>query len=104
VTTNFLQDILEEAGDEAIEAIVIGEFHKGRGGRFPDGLPFNVTLSVEEAKVWLDYDYYGGYGGEECHPIYAWTKTRVLAVSAYDGATCVTSIPRHPQMCQPEYS
>ena len=101
MTTNFLQDILEEAGDEAIEAIVIGEF---RGNRFSDKIPLNVTLSMEDAKGWLDYDYYGGYGGEECHPIYAWTKTRVLSVSAYDGATCVTSIPRHPQMCQPEYS
>ena len=98
---NFLQDLLREAGNEAIEAIVIGEF---RGNRLSDKIPFNVTLSMEEAKGWLDYDYDDGYGREECHPIYAWTKTRVLSVSEYDGSTGVTSIPRHPQLCQPEYS
>jgi len=45
---NFLQDILREAGNEAIEAIVIGEF---RGGRFSDKIPFNVTLSMRGRKA-----------------------------------------------------
>jgi len=40
--------------------------------------------------------YDAGYGGEDCHPIYAWTDSRVIFVSCYDGSTQVESIPRNP--------
>lgn len=50
----------------------------------------------------LDYAYDGSFGAPECDAIWAWTPTRVLFVSQYDGATRVESVPRNPQDGTPE--
>jgi hypothetical protein len=92
---NFKTDIENAAGGEKISAIVVGR---------KEGLPEPVsgrTLSWEEAGPILDYEYDDGFGGAECHAIYAWTENRVLFVSEYDGATSVQWLPRHPIDCVP---
>ncbi len=99
-TANLKRWIEEEAAGEPIEAIVIGEADichrllKEIWGR---------VLSWEEAASHLDYDFDSGYGGAECHPIYAWTATKVIRVHEYDGSTSIGSVPRNPTPCKPEY-
>ena len=108
---NFLADIVAKLGDETIEKIVVGKF----GYPWDDedntteldikGFPknyYNKLLDWELAKDFLDYDYNDGYGGEDCHPIYAWTPTRILFVCYYDNATWVDSIPRNPDETIPK--
>lgn len=102
----FADDIEEEAGDEPIEAIVIGnmgwsDYNTEINPRFAD-VPQGKVLSWEAARPLLDFPYSTGYGAPECHAIYAWTATRVLFVSQYDGSTCLQSVPRNPIETTPE--
>lgn len=98
----FKQDILEVAGDEAIQAIVISTDRQGWGcGDKVPPADANRVLTWDEAAPLLDYGYYAGYGCQDCHSIYAWTATRVLLVVEYDGSTHVASVPRHPIDCEP---
>ena len=101
---NFAQDILDEAGDEQIEGIVIGNYSTST--YYHEDEPKNVPrrgvmLTWNEAFPYLDYEYDNGFGTAECHAITAWTTTKVIFVSEYDGATCVVSIPRHPTKHEP---
>lgn len=100
--TTFAQDIEKVAGSESIDAVVIGP----RGDRWFDEEPKEpqTVLSWNEARSQLDYRYDDGFGGAECHRIYAWTRTRVLFVSEYDGATTVMSVPRNPEASKPIFS
>lgn len=109
---NFRDDILKAAGAESIEAIVIGGVEVWETGSHddqPDGrkLPrkkLGVVLSWEDAAPLLNYRYDDGFGGRDCHPVWAWTPTRVLFVHEYDGATSVSWVPRHPQEGWPPMS
>ena len=95
---NFLADIEEAANGEPIEFVVIGEF-SGYDGETRDVVPQdkrNVPVPWDEARAWFDYIYYDGLGGADCHAIYAYTATRLLAVHEYDGSTRVGSLPRNP--------
>ena len=104
---SFANDILEVAGDEEILAIVVGD-EGWRGcywkNNIPNygALPKGKIISWDEAKQYLDYNYTIGFGGTQCPPIYAWTETRVIFVSQYDGATDICSIPRNPTAVNPE--
>jgi len=102
--SNFLHDIEEALGDEAVESIVIGGtywLNQEDDERFIPEDKRGVLLSWEEARPLLDYAYDDGYGGEDCHPIYLWTATRVLFIGCYDGSTWVTWVPRHPEAGEP---
>ena len=107
-----MKQILEMAGGEEIIGVVIGEFGWGRGWgslgyeeeKCKKQIPWEIrgrVLSWDEAKEWLDYEYDPGYGAPECHAVFAWAKNRVFFVQEYDGATCVSWIPRHPIPCKP---
>jgi hypothetical protein len=103
---NFAADIEEVAKGEPIEAIVIGamggyEWEEDIGERVIPVSQRNKILSWEEARPLLDYEYGTGYGGVECHAIYAWTPTRILFVSQYDGSTEIESAPRNPTAGSP---
>ncbi len=111
--SNFAQHIEETAGDEAIEAIVIGPF--GWGSDMDDTDAYGeerverkakpkrgVVLTWAEARPMLDYEYSTGYGAPECDAIWAWTPSRVLFVSQYDGATGLESMPRNPVDGKPD--
>lgn len=110
--TTFAQDIENEAGAEPIEAVTIGPFG---WGTMDDAEPYGedriarkapvrrgVKLAWDEARPMLDYAYSTGYGAPECDAIWAWTPTRIIYVWQYDGATGLSSLPRHPQDGAPE--
>jgi hypothetical protein len=96
---SFADDIERVAGSEPIEAIVIG---RDEWGSAEDHLKrsavvrIGVVLTWGEARPMLEYDYNAGYGLPECDAIWAWTPSRVLFVSQYDGATVVEWVPRNP--------
>jgi hypothetical protein len=93
----FKDEILQEADGEQIEKIVVGS------------LGYSFSLDSDGAlKEWaevedeLDYEYDSGYGSPECHAVTAWTKSKVIFVGIYDGATWVTSVPRNPALHNPQ--
>ena len=102
MSNTFAEDIEEAAKGEPIESVVIGTF----GNSWEDdedeveGDPKPV-LPWTVARSQLDYAYDTGYGGAECHAIYAWTQTRILFVSEYDGSTTIASVPRNPSEAKP---
>ena len=100
---SFADNILAEANGEDIESVVIGAFGYGKGWHAPDTeqvIPrekMGVALPWAGASVLLDYEYYTGFGAPNCHAVWAWTASRVIFVSTYDGSTSVTSVPRNPR-------
>ena len=87
------------AGSETILSAVIGSFNGYEERIQPDRIPAEkrgVVLPWVEARALLDYEYNNGFGGADCHPVFAWTPTRVLFVHEYDGATGVQWVPREP--------
>lgn len=105
-TDGNLKRWIEEATDgEPIEAVVIGEM--GWGDYASESVPnYNThirgkVLTWEQAAPMLDYDFDTGFGAPECEAIYAWTASRILLISQYDGATHPHVIPRHPVDCMP---
>lgn len=100
-----IREWLEEAEKfygEPIEAIVVGTYegspynHKAQADE-------NIVLSREDGLRKLDRDYENGYGGADCNPMYAWTKTRIFLVHEYDGATGPVWIPRNPMALEPTF-
>lgn len=104
--SNFKQDILEAAGGEPILGVVIGEM--GWGEYNSESVPLyneqpkDKLLSWKKAEKFLDYEYDTGFGAPECNAVYVWTKTKVIFVSQYDGATSLHSVPRNPADVKPE--
>ena len=97
--------LLNEAAGEDIEAVVIGQ----KGGVCfsfeTDLVPRDMQeriLSWDEASPLLDYAFDNSYGSAGCSAVYAWTATRVIAISTYDGSTGVYSIPRNPAAVLPQ--
>lgn len=94
---NFASDIEEVVGDESIEAIVVGSTR----GWDPKDHPTPGIEAWKDARPRLDYEYNTGFGGQDCHSIYAWTATRILFVGTYDGSTWIQSLPRNPIAGEP---
>ena len=105
---NFADNILAEADGEKIESVVIGPF--GWGYDLDDEEPYGMDdkqrvdrihlgkpLSWRRVADLLDYEYTTSFGAPNCHAIWAWTASRVIFVSTYDGSTSVTSVPRNPR-------
>lgn len=105
---NIAEWIEEAANGEAIEAVVIGthyrDIFKEPGEKPFNEAPLNTLLTWEEAKPFLSYEFDNGFGGADCHPVYAWTKTRIIVISEYDGATGEATFPRNPIACKPEFA
>ena len=104
--SNFRDDILAVAGDEPIEAVVIGG--SGWGGDYgmepwEHTVPYRGrVLAWDVAAPLLDREYSTGFGAPGCPAIYAWTIASVLFVTQYDGATGICKVPRNPEPCEPE--
>lgn len=98
----WLEDI-EALYGEPIEAIVVGKHDRAKWGESPKP-DENILLSREDGLKKLDEEYYNGYGGADCYPFCAWTKSRVFFVSEYDGATGLSFVPRHPVAMEPQFS
>lgn len=95
--SNFLEEIIEAINGERVDGVSLGEG--------PTRLPSAPTgrVSWDEFQRVCDYEYDGGFGGEDCHPILVWTETRVLFVGCYDGATWIESVPRNPSDDVPKF-
>lgn len=107
--TNAKSEILELlAHDEAIEAVVIGEY--GWSGYGEEALPCpipqdmrNKVLSWEEAAPHMEcWSCYGGYGSPSCYAMYVYTNMRIFFIRTYDGSTSLSHIPRNPVDCSPD--
>lgn len=111
---NLKNDLLAAAGDEPIEAIVIGRTgwasddgnlaNDYGGDQIPRYLdqPHGKVLRWVDAADWLDYDFNDGYGAPECNAITAWTASRIFFISKYDGSTSLDWVHRHPVEHQPD--
>ena len=89
-----------EADGETVEAVVLGETwwkHDGYDRILNYAKqPRGKVLSWEEALPWISYTFNDGFGAPDCNAITAWTKSWVISVSQYDGATCPFRIARNP--------
>jgi hypothetical protein len=108
--STFSADIAEYAVTrlgEPVEFITIGNMgwwdndDDGTGKEIPAEKK-GVAMSWEAAREYLDYRYSTGYGGVDCHAIYAWTANHVILVVQYDGSTRLVSVPRNPTNVMPE--
>ncbi len=103
--SNFAEDIERAAKGEEIEAIVVTHSRDTFEEEWsPEDFkePYLVR-TWQEVKPRLDYEYDTGFGGADCHAIFAWTPTRIVFVTEYDGATSVTSLPRNPVEGRPDH-
>lgn len=101
----FATDLEAAAGDESIETVVIGgrgfSWHEDDDAQVPASKK-GIVLSWAEARPLLDYSYDTGYGGADCHAVYAYTATLIIWIHEYDGSTHPCSAPRNPGPCKPE--
>jgi hypothetical protein len=83
---NLKQWILEIADGELIEGVITtNEQAPGK------------LLTWEEAAPLLDYDFDDDFEGyRHCDAVHAWTPTKVIATSVYDGGVGMFWLPRHP--------
>jgi hypothetical protein len=98
----WLEEAVAEFG-EPLEAIVVGTHDDNR---YEGGYPLadeNVVLPVADGLKKLDQEYDAGFGGADCFPMFAWTASRVFFISEYDGATCLSWVPRNPVAVKPEF-
>lgn len=97
---NLKQWLLSEADGEKIQAVVIGKMGWGdyNSEYVPNyaGIPKGRVLSWKEAAPLLDYEFDSGFGAPGCNAIWAWTKSKVIAIGQYDGRTWPYSVPRNP--------
>lgn len=111
----------ETAAGEPIEAAVIGEPPEewvkpdrwmdptGRPPRrVPDPrletlprVPAGEVVPWGKAREALDFEWETDYGLHDVPPVVAWSASRMIYVAEYDGATMVTSLPRHPVRFEP---
>lgn len=89
----FASEIEESAEGEPIEAISIGRSLDD--DEYAD-IPLGQPLSWEAALPLLAH-----FDGITHPPICAWTKSWVIFVSTYDGATTVRNLPRNPMKYHP---
>ena len=93
----------EKFYNEKIEAIVVGKHDKSALKAAPQA-DENIVLSREDGLLKLDQEYSNSYGGADCYPMYAWTKSRVFFIAEYDGATGPSWAPRNPMNLEPCFS
>jgi len=98
--------IVDAAGDEEIESVVIGQMgwgeYKSESVPNYNDIPKGRAMPWEEAMKWLDYEFDDGVGAPRCQAVYAWTATKVIAIGQYDGSTFWYTIPRNPTDIMPE--
>lgn len=98
--------LMEAANGEAIEAVVLGEMGWGDYGSaaVPNYAlqPKGQVLTWEQALPWISYEFNDGYGSPGCNAVNAWTKSRVIWVTQYDGSTSTSWAYRNPTALMPE--
>jgi hypothetical protein len=99
----WLEEVEREYGEEIL-AMVVGPHYKRKWGEREPLPDENVILSREAGLRKVDEEYNSGYGGADCYPLYAWTKSRVFFVGEYDGSTGLSWVPRDPVSIEPGFS
>ena len=92
---NIAKWIEKIADGEDVIAAVIGRHDNERWDEEPKEY-VGMLMDWPTARKILDYAYDNGYGGADCHPVFAWTETKIITVTEYDGATGPAWFPRHP--------
>lgn len=98
---NLVDWIKSAANGEPIEAVAIGRVPTWTDEDYEDKAP--TLLTWRKARPILDVEFNSGYGSPSCLPICAWTKSRVIFVSVYDGATGIEWLPRNPMPFNPTW-
>lgn len=88
----FAEQIEAEADGEEI----LGICFSSRENNWATPNEPSLVHNWNEVRELFNYKYDAGFGGADCHPITAWTDSKVIFVTHYDGATWVSSIPRNP--------
>lgn len=99
----FAEAIEAAAGGEPILAAVVKEWPDYYSPKAVAVETPNQAVPWEMARPWLDYTWNDGFGSADCHAVYVWTASKLLAVGEYDGSTRVVSLPRDPTNIEPEY-
>lgn len=92
-----LADLIDwRAGPEVIIGAVVGDhvWDERPGGP-------KTVRPWAEARALLDYEPSHAFGPEDCHAVYAWTASRLIVVTQYDGLTGVTALPTVPTDVDP---
>jgi len=95
------EEAAKETGDTLISAVVGWHDNDEKYGEYTKQFPVE---SWEEASKKLDYEYYAGFGGADCHAVIAWGQHFVYFVHEYDGATQIQRVPRNPEPCAPSWA
>ena len=96
--SNMKEDILEAVKDELDIAIIMvtsDSCVSEENRKFPKEL-MNKSVILKDVIDYFDYYFDSGYGGQECHNFYIWTKLKVLFIWEYDGSTHISSVLRNP--------
>jgi hypothetical protein len=91
------------AGNEPILCAVLGRHDNPRWGDECTPHAVGKVLPWAEARALLDYEYDSGFGSANCHPVFAWTETKLLTITEYDGATGPAWFPRNPMDVTPGF-
>ena len=83
----FWEELVHQAGGEAIEHVIIGHEGKRQSG-VPSSMK-NCMLAAEKAKPLLSYRW-----GMSYHTVNVWTSSWVLMV--VDGSSRIHRVPRYP--------
>lgn len=104
LTKRTLAEEVEFVAGEPVEAVVIGKdpWNAENAPSLKSASVIGKLLPWSEARSLLSYRWYDGFGSAGCHAVVAWSKSRVVFVSEYDGSTTVTSVPRNPEACNPD--
>ena len=97
------KDILEDVKNELDTAIIMvtsDSYVREQDRKFPKEL-INKPVMLKDVIDYFDYDFDSGYGEQECHEFYIWTKSEVLFIWEYDGSTHISSVPRNPPSFSP---
>jgi hypothetical protein len=118
------QAIEVAAGEEPIEAVVVGEPPEewvkpspgtwphlaNRPRRIPDPrlemlqrVPVGEVMPWGKAREALSFEWDTDFGPGDAPPVVAWSTSRIIYVAEYDGATMVTFLPRHPVSFAPAF-
>src|SRR5438046_937110 len=91
----------EKRFDEPILSMVVGK-HYDRTHEAPLQ-DENIILTREAGLAKIDQEFDEGYGGADCYPLFAWTRSRIFFIHEYDGAVSLHWVPRFPTEGEPDF-